>query len=631
LEHLADWAENVEFGVRFGTASQAFSEFSGKGELEEVTGETPSLTPFLEHVYPGMIPLHVPAVNGLLKAEQFGALASVLSGYEYPAEVLRDAWVRQLEAMDCHYEGSEAGRIFRQRIAEQEEVIRRTEQLKRDAQVAIAERVTIGEGPLGTLPVVVFNSLGWQRSGVVDVTVSFLGEEEPTDYSRYEMYKIVNARGETVPSQEISGRQTTSAQMQLRFTATEVPSHGYNTYYLIPSVPEANQLMGIQEPGMMTPEFPEPSFVIEDVEERVSEPYRGIRVARRFRTRFYDLDVDETTGEVGILDRRLSRTIARGIALVGREENLESGLNQYAYTGRKYELAVDRVDLEESGEVEAVLLVAGRLASSPVEIRYRMYGEIDRIDVELSLWWRDEKPVRIQMVFPFGEGEVKYGVPFGHNTLDNVIGGSGPWREGDMDRVTWQKQRECQGWIAVDGKGGGVVLASDRRAFEFDDAEVRSDVLRSCPDPASFSYHRVWRRYPDQVKCRYSIRGYEGDFARGKAFQDGMSLNQSLDTRCVYDTQSPKSLPQRMSFVDLQGEGLVTTALKPAEDGDGFVLRAYEATGNPTQATLVTNGKHTQLMEVDPLERGSVELNPDAISFTPFEIKTMRFGLEPSE
>ena len=91
-----------------------------------------------------------------------------------------------------------------------------------------------------------------------------------------------------------------------------------------------------------------------------------------------------------------------------------------------------------------------------------MYGEIDRIDVGISLSWTDEKPVRIQVEFPIGEGKVHYGVPFGHNTLDNVIDGSGPFRDGDMDRETWDKQRECQGWISVDGKDGGMGLASDR-------------------------------------------------------------------------------------------------------------------------------------------------------------------------
>ena len=628
LENLVDWADNAEFKIRFGTASGALAGFSGTGELEEVTGETPSLTPFLEPVYPELIPPSTKAVNGLLRAEQAVAMASVVCGYAVSDYDIRTAWTRQLEVMDCHYEGSEAVRIIRERMGDQAEVIHCADRIRQEAQSTIAERVSVGNGPPGTLPVVVFNSLGWNRSDVVEIAVSFLGEEEPADFTRYEMYKIVDARGETVPSQEISGRQTTSAQMQLRFAATGVPAHGYDTYYLVPKAPDAGQLMGIQEPGMMAPDFPEPSFVIEDVEDRVSEPYRGIRAARRFRNRFYDLNVDETTGEVGILDRKLGRSIAKGIALVGREEDLEGGINQYRYTGRKYELMVDRVDLEESGEIQATVLVAGRLASSRVEIRYRMYGEIDRIDVDVSLSWTDEKPVRIQVEFPIGEGKVHYGVPFGHNTLDNVIEGSGPFRDGDMDRETWDKQRECQGWISVDGKDGGMVLASDRRAFEFDKGLVRGDVLRSCPDPASYSYHKVWRRYPEKVTCRYSLRGYEGNFAEARAYQDGEALNQPLDTRCVYDADSPKPLPSSMSVVDLQGEGIVTTAFKNVENREGYIMRAYETIGNSSEAKLVTNVGLKHLSEVDLLEKGSVELDPDRILFAPFEIKTMWFDLD---
>jgi alpha-mannosidase len=629
LEHLADWSENTEFQVNFCTASSVIESLKGTVELEEVKGESPSLAPFLESVYPGIIPLQVPAVNGLLVAEQFAGMASWMTNHVDPRGALSDAWSLQLESMDCHYEGCEAIRILNQRAGDQESVIQRARRIRSDAQGAIAEQVSPGNGPAGTLPIVVFNSLGWRRSDVADAVVNFFGDENPGDFSRYELYKIVSKKGETVPFQEITGRQTISAQMQLRFVAKDVPAHGFSTFYLVPNEPESATLIGIQAPGMVVPDFPEPSFVIEDVEDRISEPYRGIRVGRKFSNTFYDLDVDETTGNVGIYDRKLERWLVQGITIAGREENLEAGLNQYAYTGRKYELAVDRVDLESSGEVEAVLLITGRLASSPVEIRYHLYGEIDRIDVSLSLEWRDEKPVRVQMVFPFGEGDVRYGIPFGHNSLDNVIANSGPWREEDMDRETWLMNRECQGWIAVDREESGAVLASDRRAFEFHQGEVRGDVLRSCPDPASFSYHKVWRTYPDKVRCRYSLRGYRGDFAEGQAYRDGLGLNQSLDTRCVYDTESPKSLPGRMSFVELEGTGIVTSAVKPAEDGEGFVLRAYEVVGRAAEAKLLACTGLRYLYEADPLENRCGEIDADGISFHPFEIKTLRFDMEP--
>ncbi|MDA0746877.1 MAG: glycosyl hydrolase-related protein, partial [bacterium] len=403
------------------------------------------------------------------------------------------------------------------------------------------------------------------------------------------------------------------------FVAKDLPPAGYATYYLVPHVPEASQLMNIQAPGMMVPEFPEPEFVLEDVEDRISEPYRGVRVGRRFQTAALDVEVDEVTGRVTVRNRRLNRVLAEGIHLVGLEESMRAGPDAYAYTGRQFEMSVDRVDLEESGEVRATLRLDGHLLSSPFQIRYRFYGALDRMDVEVDLDWRDEKPVRVQMVFQMGEGMVHYGVPYGFEAYD-------------ASQAEGQTQRVCQGWVAVDVGEGGCVLAGNRRSFEFKNGEVRSDILRSCLDPASYSYKRIWRSYPDVLSCRYSLRGYDGSLKEGLAHQDGWALNQPFQAHVVYDREARKPLPDRMSFVRLEGKGLVTTALKAAEDGRGYVVRAYEALGQSCTARLETFGEVLQFaQEVDLLEHPRGEVDPSSIVFAPFEIKTLRFELEKAQ
>ena len=143
------------------------------------------------------------------------------------------------------------------------------------------------------------------------------------------------------------------------------------------------------------------------------------------------------------------------------------------------------------------------------------------------------------------------------------------------------------GW-PWDGSDTGFVLASDRKAFQFGPGEVRGDVLHSGLDPASYSYNVIWRSFPEEVTCGYSIRGYRGDFARGNAFHDGWNLGQPLSARVVYDTVSGKSLPDRMQFISLDGPGIVCTTIKRAEDGQGLILRAYETVGRNCEARLVS-------------------------------------------
>ena len=616
LVELAEWAEAEAVDLKLGTPSDIIPQFKATEQLKEVCEQNSPAGSHLEPVYPGTAPLNDPAVCGLLRAEQMSAMAVTLFPFTYPGTDLKSAWLRQLEATSYRYDGAAAKEGLERRRSDQRAVITTAVRIVREAERMIAERVTPRDGPDGRLPIVVFNPLSWPRTDLVEVHVTFYGDVEATDFTRYEIYKLVDASGRTVPFQELAGRQTETAEVRLVFAAREVPANGYATYYLVPGVSETQRLVGIQPPemmapGRMTPEFPEPSFVLKDVEDRVSEAFGYVRIGRRFRTAFVDLEVNEITGRVRVSDRSTGVLLVDGIHVIGTEDALTSGSSA---TGRRFEMAVERVDLEESGEVRATLLVAGKLMSSPCEIRYRLYGGMDRVDVDLRLQWRDPKPVRVQMVFPVAGDSIRYGTPHGYQKLE---------RDG-TERDSLQVQRVCQGWVAVDGSDGGFVLASDRKAFQFGAGVVRGDVLHSGLDPASYSYNVIWRSFPDVVTSRYSIRGYRGDFAQGNAFQDGWNLRQRLHARVVYDSVSEKSLPDKMQFLFLDGPGIVCTTIKRAEDGEGLLVRAYETVGRSCEARLFSCRNVVSVHEADLMERRVRVLDWDAIGFAPFEIKTLR-------
>ncbi len=100
-----------------------------------------------------------------------------------------------------------------------------------------------------------------------------------------------------------------------------------------------------------------------------------------------------------------------------------------------------------------------------------------------------------------------------------------------------------------------------------------------------------------------------------------------LRAHSVYETDSQKTLPNRQSFVSLEGPGIVTTAFKPAEDGEGFVLRAYETLGESSTAVLSSCTEITSLEEVNLIEQAVDRPNHQEIPFAAFEIKTLRFHL----
>ena len=628
-ERLLAWCEAQGVRPVRGTPEGYFEAVRGMETLPALEGEVPSARPSPEPLFPGLVPLNVAAVHRLTAAEKLVTAAHLLVGVDYPAERLREAWLRLLEAME-HNDGGTGGKETEARKAQdQQAVLWWAEDLVRSATRAVAERVALRAESPSALPIVVFNPTSWPRTDAVTAHLSFYGPEAPSE-APFDVYKIVDADGRDVPFQDLSVQRISTTEVALAFIAEEVPPDGYAAFYLVPATAATASLLRIEAPGMMAPGEEAPEFVLRDVQSAVSAPYRGIRTGRTFSNDFYDLTVDEVTGRVSVRDRRLGRMALDGVCVRGAEESLDRGRFQYDLTGRVFEVSVDRVDLVESGEVRATVLIEGRLLGSPVEQRFTLYRGLDRIDVEVRLRWRDERPVRVQAAFPTGIAapRVWYGTPYGLNAFERTMPGCGPGRDDEMDRETWGRQRECQGWIAADGDGWGVVIASDRRAWEVEGGTLRGDILRSIPAEASQDYRLVWRTYPPEVAARYSLRSYAGDWQSARALRDGWALNHPLVSRSVSDTATPKSLPARMSFFRIDGDILIPV-FKRAEDGEGVVLRAFEPAGEAKEGALVFCREMGEVREADMLEEKAGDVDPGRVRFRPFEIKTLRIKEKP--
>ena len=69
------------------------------------------------------------------------------------------------------------------------------------------------------------------------------------------------------------------------------------------------------------------------------------------------------------------------------------------------------------------------------------------------------------------------------------------------------------------------------------------------------------------------------------------------------------------------------TAFKPAYDGNGFILRAFERTGKEVQTKLYIPAGYRLAGEVNLLEDALGEIT-EIISFAPFQIRSFRLTKE---
>jgi len=78
---------------------------------------------------------------------------------------------------------------------------------------------------------------------------------------------------------------------------------------------------------------------------------------------------------------------------------------------------------------------------------------------------------------------------------------------------------------------------------------------------------------------------------------------------------------------------VVVETVKPAEDGDGLIVRLYEAhnqrgRGTLTFATSILSAQECNLLE-EPINNVSYQGNTLPFQVRPFEIKTFRIRLAP--
>lgn len=101
----------------------------------------------------------------------------------------------------------------------------------------------------------------------------------------------------------------------------------------------------------------------------------------------------------------------------------------------------------------------------------------------------------------------------------------------------------------------------------------------------------------------------------GPAIAAGYRINNPL--RVTSDTSFP-------SVVATTDAGVVVETLKPAEDGEGVIIRLYESRGRATTVGVVTTLSHATALETDMLEAGDARVDLTALAFTPFQIRTIR-------
>ena len=342
------------------------------------------------------------------------------------------------------------------------------------------------------------------------------------------------------------------------------------------------------------------------------------------RNAFYELELDEQ-GEISRLyDSEAQREIiAPGqtanqlVVFEDRPLNFDAWDIDHYYEEKPYPLR-DRVQIHviEEGPVRATVEVERRFLSSRITQRISLWHDSRRIDFATEIDWHEHQ-ILLKTAFPvsINAARATYEIQFG--SIERPTHRNTSW---DMARF----EVCAQHWADLSEGGYGMSLLNDSKyGYDIHDNVMRLTLLKSAisPDPeADQGLHRF----------TYSLLPHQGDWRDAQTVRRAYELN-------VPALVAPSYLPEQQrellasSFLSTDCSHVVIDTVKPAEDGQGLIVRLYEAHNQRGNGTLTFATPLLSAEECNLLEESSGEAqyqgNTLAFQVRPFEIKTFRVRL----
>ena len=328
----------------------------------------------------------------------------------------------------------------------------------------------------------------------------------------------------------------------------------------------------------------------------------------------------------------LNRDVVTGLEIVGVEERGTNNVQKEIETGRSIPLSLENTALEENTPVSTVFKIAGNVAGIPVVQRIILYQSLKRIDIENSLDWTEPRFLNLELLIPVAHNaDITYGVPFGVASPKDLLPGSGPRAEDEIQKESWQKYRAIQSWVSASTSEGQLTLAADHQLIKLDDGLIRANMIRS----QRYTSVRIVRHgnevssihypVPGHYVFRYSLISGPGDWKTARSYQLGKNFASPLIAVSVVDEISTKSLPPTYSFASVEPDNLIVSALKKSEVDGSLILRVYETEGSSGETDLQFLGKARLFRETNLLEDSKMGPDQQILHFKPFEIRTVKF------
>jgi alpha-mannosidase len=518
----------------------------------------------------------------MLDAEKWSSLAW-LSGTPYPASQLTEAWKKVLfNQFHDLAAGSGIGVIYQDAQKDYDMVRFTADAATRTAAGSIISQINTTSDTKGGskgVPIVVFNSLAWERTGLVDFTVQ-LPAATPA-------IELVNGAGKVLTT-ESSLAQSDTHTFTVQALVPDVPAMGYTVIYARPaSAKPAAQASG-----------------------------------DTLENQFLRLKVDAKSGCVTSLVNK--QTNFDAIATGGCGNLLQA----FVDTPKQYDAwnidadfdkqftnldTADSVQMTEHNALRSVIRVTRHWQASTFVQDITLYQGLPRVDVVTDIDWHERHKL-LKVGFPLAASgpEATYEIPYGSIERPTTRNNSVEDAKFEVPALRWADLGDAQ--------NGFSLINESKYGYDAKGNVLRLSLLRSptSPDPEADQGHQHFS---------YALYPHAGNWKQALTVREGYDFNYRLSAMQV----SPHSgkLPSSFSFLKVDQDNVVVTAVKKTEDGNGLLVRFYEWAGKGGNITLtpptgVVSATLANLMEKPEGAALTVTGGKQVtVPVTPYEIQTV--------
>ncbi len=500
----------------------------------------------------------------LARDAEYFASRAFLDGAPYPHESINAAW--KLVLLNQFHDilpGSSIAEVY--------------EDAEQDYATVRDTLTTVRDGALGRLDdaadenaVVVRNTLGWERSDIVDIAV---GDSDLIG---------TDGGGTPLPSQTVSDE---NGDRRLLFETGGVPSLGARGYSLVSGVSPTPDDAPTASPDRLENAFYLLEFAADGTISRLTDKREGREV----------IAPNAPGNELVLYEDRPAQYDAWDI--------------DFNYTD--VQEPVDNVvsmEVVESGPVRATVRIVKTTGRSTITQDISLWRTTPRIDFRTRVDWH-EKSRLLKALFPVNvlSRTATYEIQFGAIERPTHFSTS-------EDRARFEVP--AHRWIDLSERRYGVSLLNDcKYGFGVHQNVMSISLLRSPinPDPHADEGEQVFT---------YSL------FPHAGSWQDAETVRRAYELNVPLVAQAGASPTSTTSFATVDAPNVVIDTVKKAEDTGDVIVRLYESHGARGPVRLEFERPPKSVSECDLMEENDeaavVDGNGVAFEIKPWEIRTFK-------